>query len=358
MEPLITIIVPVYNIAQYLPRFFESMEEQTFKDYKMVVLNDGSTDDSLNICKKYAKDDERIMVVELKHLGITEVRNRATEYITTPFTVCADGDDYVEPYYLEHLLEAQKKYNSDLVISRVTYHRDSDLAVMTTHPERGEMFITKNDFIQKLPMLLDDRRLNYVYGKLYRSEFFQNIHIDSDVKQGSDTMINCQYISKIKNIVLIDDLDYHYIKYKKRSVTSYKGQDMYERICRINGVIYDDMKSFGYLTDKMVSVIDGRVLLSAQWILDTLISMKINQKEKEKQITQILNHPLYLAAYRRQKNNVEQYNFNIIKPMPGKSYLRALRRKKHINQIKASILSVTPKCIVDIYHIFKIPDDE
>ena len=293
----LTIIVPVYNIQNYLPRFFDSIAAQTFQDYILLMIDDGSEDNSLEVCERYAANDARIKIIHLDHVGVTKARNIAMEHIETEYVVYADGDDYVDTDYLTHLIEAQEKYNTDLVISRVVYHLEKDNHIDGMFPERGETVIQRNDFNQLLPTIFEDRRLNYLYGKIYRTSFLKSIRVEDDVKQGSDTMINCQYIGKIDSIVLIDDPDYHYIKYSNRSVTSYSGNDAYLRICRINKYIYDSMANQGFLSQEMYRVIDGRVLQSAGWVIDRVLSSEMPESDKEQQISEIFENGMYQEAY-------------------------------------------------------------
>ena len=351
---VLTVIVTVYNIAEYLPRFFKSMSEQTFRDYCLLMVDDGSEDDSLSVCNEYAAKDDRIKVVSLEHVGIAKARNIAMTYINTEFTAYADGDDYVDPKYLQHLMDAQKKYDADWALSRVAYHSENSNAIDGCFPERGEMFIGKDDFPGKIPMLLDDRRLNYLYGKVYRSSLLRDIRVEDDVRQGSDTMINCQYIRNIKSIVLTDDLDYHYIKYDNRSVTSYSGKDAYERICRINRFVFAEMDNQGLLTSEMIKTIDKRVLLSAVWVIDKIIASEQPEEIKAKQITDILRDSFYVASYDRQRAHIKEFPFEVIMPQNGTEYLNRINRQLRINMLKAEILKKCPKFIIDIYHLVKL----
>ncbi len=353
----LTVIVTVYNIAEYLPRFFDAMAKQTYKDYVLLVIDDGSEDDSLEVCRRYAEQDSRIALVPSKHLGIAGIKNFAMEHIHTEFTAYVDGDDYVEPDYLKHLMDAQKKYDADLTISRVQYLLENG-AVEGEFRERGEMLITKEAFSEQLPMLLDDRRLNYVYGKVYRSALLKDIRVDADVRQGMDTMINFMYLERASSIVLIDDLDYHYIRYTSRSITSYSGEDAYLRILRINRFIYDKTSAYGFLTDEMQMIIDKRILLSAQWVIDKIMSSAQSEQNKAEQITGILSNADYIASYQRQKGKDEAFGFEIIKPQDGSLYIRKTERRKSRLQTKARILALCPKPLVRVYHKLKGIDNE
>lgn len=346
---LLTVIVTVFNIGEYLPRFFESMAVQTFRNYCLLMVDDGSQDNSLKVCEAYAEKDARIKVISLDHVGIAKARNIAMDYIESEFTAYADGDDYVEPDYLRHLMDARKKYDADLAISRVMYQSEKDNIIDGYFPERGELLISREEFAEKLPMLLDDRRLNYLYGKVYRSSLLKDIRVEDAVKQGSDTMINCQYIAKINRIVLIDDLDYHYIKYNSRSVTSYSGQDAFLRICRINRYIRTAMESQGMLTIEMSHIIDKRILLSAIWVIDRIMSTIESQGERIAQIDAILDNKDYQGALQRYKDELWELGFDPICDNSGKQYIQRIAREKQVSLAKNKVLKVTPKWIHNIY---------
>ena len=328
------------------------MMEQTYKDFVLLVLDDGSQDNSLEVCREFARKDDLIKVIPLEHVGIAMIKNAAMEYIDTEYTAYADGDDYVEPDYLMHLMTAIEKHNADLSISRVQYELENG-HIEGSFRGRGEMLIKKEDFKDKIPMLLDDRRLNYIYGKVYRSSLLKEIRVKDDVKQGMDTMINFMYLSRANSIVLIDDLDYHYIRYTKRSITSYQGEDAYLRILRINRFVYDRSKEMDILTEEMTRVIDSRILQSAVWVIDKIVASENDHKTKAEQISEILNNEYYVQSYNRQKKNLKSLSFTAVALQSGESYLSALERQRKSNAAKAKILAHTPKAIVTVYHKLK-----
>ena len=349
--PKISVIVPVYNIADYLPRFFESMLKQTFTDYQIIIANDGSLDDSLRICNDFAKKDSRIIVLDLEHGGVVWARRNALEIVTTEYTVFADGDDYVEPEYLEHLFAAAQKYSADLVISRVLYRNEGADEIIGSFSEFGEQFIDKSEFEKWLPTLLDKSRLNYLYGKIYKTDYLKECIVADDVKLGEDTMQNCQYVLKIKNIVLIDNPDYNYIKYSSRSITSYSGEDLFYRFLRVNDAVSDIFEKAGYLSDEMMFVIDKRILLSAIWTIEKILNYCDTKKEKINQIDAIFQNERYRKTFKRAnevENIQDKLGFIPIKPQRGAVYLKGIYRQKRILYIKSFILSICPNFIKNI----------
>ena len=208
----VTIFVTVYNIEKYLERFFDCLDKQTFKDYQLLIIDDGSTDNSLSICQAYAEKNSQTKVVPIEHIGISAARNKILGMLDTEFATSLDGDDYFEPDYLKHLMDAQKKYNADYVISNVIYANPEGVETSRFIP-RKEAFYTKEQLPDIVPTLLEEDRLNYLYTKLYRTEYLKDIRVEPDVKQGSDTMINMQYTLRINNLAVIDEYDYHNYRY-------------------------------------------------------------------------------------------------------------------------------------------------
>ena len=347
--PKISVIVTVYNIEKYLPRFFESLKNQTFQDFQVLIFDDGSTDGTLEICLKEAENNKKVIVRSLEHVGISAARNYSMQFIDTEYTVHADGDDYVAPDYLKHLYDAAKKYNADLVISRVAYKSENNEHVDGEFPEYGEQYITRNEFDKWLPRLFEDRRLNYLYGKIYRSEFFKQLTVEPDVRQGSDTMINCGYIGKINNLVLIDDLDYNYIKYATRSVTSYAGEEAFSRLLRINNFIYNSMEAQSLLTDEMKATIYKRILLGAIWVIDKIKVSDLLFSDKAKQIDGVLNCKEYAEAYKWVRGNSIKTSFEIIEPTSGEKYLKSFIREEKRLKRKARILTFCPSFVKNCY---------
>lgn len=326
----LTVFMTVYNIAGYLPRFFKCMADQTMPDYKLLIIDDGSEDESLEICRKQQDKDDRIEIVHIEHVGISAARNLVLSLIETPFAASVDADDLYGPDYLKHLVDAQVKYDADLVISKVIYL--SEVTNKTRElPDLGEMVFDRSSFSEMLPVLLEDERLNYLYGKLYRTEYLKGIRVEEDVEQGSDTMINCQYLERADKIVVIDDADTTHIMYSSRSVTSYKGKRMYQRLYRIQKVLLSSFQRTGYLTPEMQRVIDKRIFQSLSWSLDGLAIWDMPLKEKLETANEMACDPLYVDAYDRQKKrgDPQPYDFYIIDPKYLKlAYFQKLFKQK------------------------------
>jgi len=116
-NPLVSIIVPVYNAQKGLSRCLESICSQTYQELEIIVLNDGSTDDSLAICEQFRAKDPRIMVVDKENEGVSRTRNAGLTLAQGDYIQFADSDDALDPDYTQNLVQAALQHNADLVIA-------------------------------------------------------------------------------------------------------------------------------------------------------------------------------------------------------------------------------------------------
>ena len=350
-EPNVTVIVTVYNIEPYLERFFECLGRQTYDRYVVLMIDDGSEDGSLEVCRAHARSDPRIRLIESEHIGISAARNLALDNIETEFVTSLDADDFFDERYLEHLVNAEKRYGADLVISNVIY-LDEALKEFDRFVPRDEAVYRGDALREVLPALLEERRLNYLYAKLYKTRFLKDVRLEPDVKQGSDTMINSMYVTRIDSIAVTEDYDYSYIKYSKRSVTSYGGTEMFDRLYRINEFVLDTMSEAGLLSDEMLRVIDGRILQSGMFAVRRISKLKAGRREKYRLAGQIVGSSKYLTSYNRrvEAGDLDSFVFDVIKPGTEKAFINNLRRNSRFYNSVENIRDNCPPFLLNIWH--------
>lgn len=174
----ISIIVPVYNVELYLGRCVDSILKQTFEDFEVILIDDGSTDSSGGICDEYAEEDVRIQVLHKENSGVADSRNKGLEMVKSEYITFIDADDYVDNYYLEILYGLMMKYEGDLVVS---YH--------VVLQENGCGELKRRRRIDRIPyrerilsraeiykaMLENKGMITSVWGKLYHRNLFQTV---------------------------------------------------------------------------------------------------------------------------------------------------------------------------------------
>ena len=131
MEKKVSVIIPVYNVEKYLKECIQSVLRQTYKNLEIILVDDGSKDNSGNICDEYAKRDERIKVIHKKNGGLSDARNAGIDICTGEYIAFLDSDDFIEEDMYEFLVKNLEKAKADISICQVYYVYKN--AKQTTH---------------------------------------------------------------------------------------------------------------------------------------------------------------------------------------------------------------------------------
>ena len=189
----ISVIVPVYNVEKFIRKCLDSIINQTMEDLEIILVDDGSIDNSGIICDEYAKNDNRIVVIHKENGGVSSARNVGLNKAKGKFIAFIDSDDYVNDDYLEKLYNP----NVDMVFCGIK-HKKIERDIILNNEEEG-IFNIKGNVINKL---IDSRYINTVYSKMYINQIIQehNIRFREDMPLGEDTVFIIDYIEYIKNI--------------------------------------------------------------------------------------------------------------------------------------------------------------
>lgn len=170
-EPLVSVIIPIYNVEQYLAYCMESVLAQTYKMLEIVLVDDGSTDKSGEMCDCYQKQDDRVRVIHKKNGGLSSARNAGIKIMTGEYVVFIDSDDYVSTSYVEILMDYAKKDQADLVIS--SYEKVigncayEGIVKFDIHRTFNSDSLQYGMLARKIPM--------YACGKLYKAMLFNAV---------------------------------------------------------------------------------------------------------------------------------------------------------------------------------------
>lgn len=172
MTELISIIIPVYNVEQYIERCITSILNQTYNNIEVILVNDGSTDRSGDICQKYEEIDSRIKVIHQKNAGPSEARNKALSIAIGKYVSFIDADDYVEKDYIMYLYRLLTKSEGDIACCNTQNFKKG---VIVERQKRKEYVCIMNSEEALSQMLYEKKFSNSVWGKLYRREVIDNI---------------------------------------------------------------------------------------------------------------------------------------------------------------------------------------
>lgn len=216
ITPLISIIVPVYNTAIYLPKCIESIQRQTLTDLEIVMIDDGSTDDSLVICKEYALHDNRIKIIHKENGGLSSARNVGLDCATAPFVGFVDSDDYIESTMYEHLYHALVKFKADVASCGVYDVFENSTKVRSWV---DECFVISA--VQECKRALGGKHdLTIMPNKLFKKELFSQIRFPEG-KITEDDFIFTRLLLQAKQVAVLTKPYYYYI-HRSNSITTAK----------------------------------------------------------------------------------------------------------------------------------------
>ena len=243
-QPKVSIIVPVYNVEKFLERCVISLQNQTVRDIEIILVDDSSTDSSLQICNRLAQEDSRIKVIHKVNEGAGKARNAALSIATGEYIGFVDSDDYVEPDMYRTLLEKAEEHNSDLVMSGVIFvdgnmFSEKGECIRKVYFDKDTHFETQEDLkklrmgiVGALPEDADDSKYGMsIWKNLFRYEIIKdnNIVFQSEREMLSeDALFMIDYISHINKATGIGEAFYNYCRNGDSISKSYK-KDRFEK---------------------------------------------------------------------------------------------------------------------------------
>lgn len=201
-DELISIIVPVYNCEKYLMECIESIRNQTYRVFELILFNDGSTDSSLDICEHYASLDDRIRVYSHQNIGVARTRQMGYLKANGKYIAFIDSDDSVKKDYIERLYSTICENGADVVCCNSIDEGVENLAI-----SENQIIIDKTKLVEAF---LDNKRYAYcIWGKLYRSELLKEIKFHN-MKYAEDTYYVTEVFQNSEKVVLLKYAGYCY----------------------------------------------------------------------------------------------------------------------------------------------------
>lgn len=213
-KQLVSIIVSVYNIQKYLNRCIDSIINQTYKFIEIILVDDGSNDNSSVICDSYKLMDKRVKVLHKINGGPSSARNAGLDLAIGNYIMFIDGDDYIETKTVEQLILFQNIYNPDLLIYDFKYVYENERKVIchkNTFPQ-DKVLINKKQFWENF--YKNSSFCVVPWNKLYKKHIFQNIRYRNNVFAEDEYIIH-EIIDKCNNIVILHTPYYYYVQRSK-----------------------------------------------------------------------------------------------------------------------------------------------
>ena len=196
---MVTLVVPIYNMEQYLPRCMESLLHQSCGDYEILLINDGSTDSSGAMCDGYAsKYPELIRVIHKANGGLSSARNAGIEHARGEFIIFPDPDDWAEPNYVQSFVERQQRFQADMVV--LGHYIDTEQSSVPATKDAPMQFLSGYDAQRGL--LLPPRMHGFSWIKLYRLELIRNsgLYFQTGMGTTEDLDFAYRYLARCQRV--------------------------------------------------------------------------------------------------------------------------------------------------------------
>lgn len=197
----ISVIVPVYNVEKYIKRCVESILNQTLEQIELILIDDGSVDNSGKICDEFQEKDNRVSVIHQKNQGVSIARNNGLDIATGKYIAFIDADDFIDARMFQTMFETAEKENSDLAICGSDYV-DVDGNIKETYLEKEREILTREEIFQRYFDMPPSIR-KAVWNKIFRRDLLQNLKFSPGIKMAEDAEFLFEYIKKIEKAVLI-----------------------------------------------------------------------------------------------------------------------------------------------------------
>ncbi len=292
INDLVSVIVPVYNVEKYIEKCLNSIINQTYKNIEVIIVNDGSEDSSIEICKKIQIEDKRIKILNQKNAGLSAARNTGIKNASGKYICFIDSDDYVHEDYIKLLLENLIENNTDISICDFLYVDEQER--FWNRKKKNNKIYSNIEAIRDLLVGTQDTEV-MAWNKLYKLSLFrQNNIYFPEGKLHEDNFTTYKLYYYAKSISLIDNKLYYYLQ-RNNSIMGRKFDK--KRLDILQAV--KEMRTF--LKEKNINLTEeldcyeGMIQIT---ILNNMIRDKYNNEEREQLINSIL---INKAKYKKNK---------------------------------------------------------
>lgn len=312
---LLSVIVPIYNKEKYLRRSIKSLIGQTLEDIEIILVNDGSTDKSLSICKKYAEEDSRITIINQENYGVSKARNIGIQCAKSEYIAFMDADDDIDVNMYETLYSDITKSNADLVLCNYKDVKGKNEIDLMLPYDSG--IYEKEDAIELLLEMIGPQYFSktMILGSACRGIYKKSILVENDIffptniSFMEDLIFNINYLLNIKNFYINSLCLYYYYENPNSAVTAYK-PDIEIKENQVFNTIVNILKANNLYNNSLSRLATRRTRMIMNIIRNEMKrENSISYFEKLKNIKNLLNNPIntdYLMYLNTKDSNIKE----------------------------------------------------
>lgn len=262
MEDLISVIVPVYNVEKYIHKCIDSILNQTYENLEIILVDDGSPDNSGRICDEYAEKDKRIMVIHKENQGVSSARNVGLDRMNGTYVIFIDSDDWVENNCIEILYNKAKENDADVVLCG--YNRVVGGNKEIINSQNKEKQFNSTDYL--INVLNPQTGFGFCHMKLFNKKCISDIRFQEDLLVGEDALFNEEISKNIRKAIFVKQNLYNY-RINENSVVKRFDVNYVEKYLksmkRNKKYIFNNYKENGIIKQNYYNYVAYHVLLIA-----------------------------------------------------------------------------------------------
>lgn len=296
-NPKVSIIIPAYNIAPYLERCLESVRHQTYKELQIIIVDDGSTDQTGQIADSFAERDKRFHVIHKENRGVSAARKTGLEKAEGDYIGFVDGDDYIEPEMYEKLVDLAVEYGADI----------AHCGYQMVFPDRLDMYhgtkqLKVQDTYTGVKDLLEGNLVEPgLWNKIYRRNLFDQINYDENIVINEDLLLNYFLFHRSEKAVFIDVPYYHYMVRKNSASTSEWNEHKVMDPVRVLGKMRREEKN-----QELRALIDNRYIYQ---LVRVIIFRSNDNKKHLRKLRQIARDKLTAEYETLDRSRISRKNY-------------------------------------------------
>ena len=285
MGEKISVIVPVYNVEAYLERCVESILQQTYAHFELILINDGSTDSSGQICDHLASQYENIKVYHIENAGVSNARNMGIQLATGSWVTFIDSDDFVTQDYLATLASAAEGLNVGFVIAPLHHIKNGIVTDIPPHSGKTELWSTEETMKE---LLMTTRTSFFPVAKLFKRDLLADEKFNTNYHLAEDALFLTELLLKTRCSSVFIDKPVYYYDHREGSATTSVNQHVFDTIEVYQQIIAQVSQAFPNLKYELIN----RECWSYITVYDKIIftSREEYQKEKAELRTWIVQH--------------------------------------------------------------------
>ncbi len=301
-DPKISVIIPVYKVEAQLRYAVDSMLAQTFSDFELFLVDDGSPDNCGAICDEYGQKDARVRVIHKENGGAPSARNAAMDVSRGKYYYFMDSDDYAEENMLESMYELAEETNAQLVIAG--YYIDTYVGEKEYHSQAvyapNAVYDTKKAFRKNAYALFDKNLLYTPWNKLYLRSYIEENHLRYPKTLWDDFPFNISVVRDIERVAVMQDRFYHFLRARSESETAKYVESLYEKREEEHGWLIALYNDWGLRDNKSREFIARRYVERLIGCVENLTNKNCTLTERQK-----FNHVRKMLSSRRLKASLK-----------------------------------------------------